>query len=98
MSAAETEDPVPKAERVGKLLEDEMNYPTAICRAETDDSTVATLFSIVMDLKAKSAKVRLGRPCEPEDTLFLSPTEPTLSNTNGHTNGQGNGHANGVSI
>ncbi len=98
VSAAETEDPVPKADRIEKLLEDEMHYPTAICRAETDDSTVATLFSIVMDLKAKTAKVRLGRPCEPEDTLFLCPTEPTPSNTNGHTNVKGNGHADGVSL
>ena len=75
VKAAETEYLAPNVERLDKFLEDEMNYPTAICRAETDDSTVATLFSIVMDLNEKAAKVRLGRPCVAEDTLMLSPDE-----------------------
>lgn len=90
VSAAEKEDPIPQVERVEKLLEDEKNYPAAICRAETDDSSLATLFSIVMDLKAKTARVRLGRPCEPEEILFLSPAESTPPNTNGHANGHAN--------
>ncbi len=84
VAAAETEDPIPSAESIGKLLEDEMNYPAAICRAETEDSTVATLFSIEMDLTTKTARVRLGRPSATEDTLFLRPCDSRSLHINGH--------------
>jgi isopenicillin-N N-acyltransferase-like protein len=70
------------AENVGKvekagwaefsaLFEDEQNAPGAICRTETKETGSATLFNIVMDLKAKKAIVRLGRPSEVEETLEL---------------------------
>ncbi|KAI9880570.1 MAG: hypothetical protein M1830_002269 [Pleopsidium flavum] len=83
--AAETEDPVPTAASIGKLLEDEMNYPTAICRAETEDSSVTTLFSIDMDLTKKTARIRLGRPSAPENTLFLCPKDSESLHINGHS-------------
>lgn len=56
---------------VGKLFEDEQNSPGAICRTETVESGSATLFNIVLDLKAKKAVVRLGRPTEVEDRVEL---------------------------
>jgi isopenicillin-N N-acyltransferase-like protein len=71
------------AENVGKLdketgwkdfsglFEDEQNLPGAICRTETTESGSGTLFNIVMDLKAKKAVVRLGRPTEVEETIEL---------------------------
>lgn len=85
VAEAETKDPKPSAQIIGRFLEDEMNYPTAICRAQTEDSTVATLFSVVMDLTAKTATVRLGRPSATEDTLSLNPSdaEPVLINGHG---------------
>ncbi|KAI9821225.1 MAG: hypothetical protein M1827_003959 [Pycnora praestabilis] len=60
-------------EMVGKLLEDEKDYPTSICRDETEKSTVATLFSIVMDLEARSARLRMGRPSAPDEIVLLNP-------------------------
>jgi isopenicillin-N N-acyltransferase-like protein len=56
---------------VSGLFEDEQNLPGAICRTETEESGSGTLFNIVMDLKAKKAVVRLGRPTEVEKTIEL---------------------------
>jgi isopenicillin-N N-acyltransferase-like protein len=56
---------------VGRLFADEENYPSSICRFETKETGSATLFNIVMDLKAKKAVVRLGRPTEVEETIRL---------------------------
>lgn len=61
-------------ESIQKLLEDEDGYPTAINRQRTKDSSVATLFSIVMDLEARFASVRLGRPSSAAQSLMLQPT------------------------
>ncbi|KAH5398335.1 hypothetical protein HBI67_215500 [Parastagonospora nodorum] len=58
-------------EEVGGLFEDEQNAPGAICRTETEVTGSATLFNIVMDLKAKRAVVRLGRPTEVEERVEL---------------------------
>lgn len=44
------------------LFTDETNFPAAICRAQEGKSTSATLFNIVMDLREKKARVRIGRP------------------------------------
>ena len=60
-------------EEINKILEDEDGFPTSICRAPTEKSTVATLFSIVMDLGKKRAKVRIGRPCGTEETIEIAP-------------------------
>ena len=47
----------PDIDSVRKLLEDENGFPTSINRQRTDDSTFATLFSVVMDLAAGFANV-----------------------------------------
>jgi isopenicillin-N N-acyltransferase-like protein len=67
---------VGKVEKVGweefsRLFEDEQNSPGAICRTQTKETGSATLFNIVMDLKAKKAVVRLGRPTEVEERVEL---------------------------
>jgi isopenicillin-N N-acyltransferase like protein len=46
--------------------------PSAICRKQEGESTTATLFNIVMELKEKRAVVRLGKPCAPEEVIHLS--------------------------
>ncbi|KAL8731546.1 MAG: hypothetical protein Q9181_004267 [Wetmoreana brouardii] len=66
----------PDLEPIRKLFEDESGFPTSINRQMTDDSTVATLFSIVMNLKERFADVRLGRPSEPEEKFKLQPHVP----------------------
>ncbi|KAL6705147.1 hypothetical protein ACN47E_007252 [Coniothyrium glycines] len=58
-------------EEVSRLFEDETNFPAAICRAETAETGSATLFNVVMDLKARKAVVRLGRPTEVEERIEL---------------------------
>jgi len=62
----------PSWTQVSKLFEDEANLPTAICRDQKGDSTSATLFNILMDLKQKTAIVRMGRPCQVEETVELA--------------------------
>ncbi|KAF2678144.1 peptidase C45 acyl-coenzyme A:6-aminopenicillanic acid acyl-transferas-like protein [Lentithecium fluviatile CBS 122367] len=62
----------PSWEEVGRLFEDERNLPSAICRFEAPESGSATLFNIVMDLKSKTAVVRMGRPTQVEETVTLS--------------------------
>jgi isopenicillin-N N-acyltransferase-like protein len=49
-------------ENVRRLFEDEKNSPAGICRKQEGASTAATLFNIVMDLKAGTAVVKMGRP------------------------------------
>ncbi|RDW91907.1 hypothetical protein BP5796_01301 [Coleophoma crateriformis] len=68
LMARETTAGVPS---VQKMLQDEMNLPGAINRVASEKSPSATLFSIVMDLKARKAMVKVGRPTECEDTLVL---------------------------
>ncbi|KAG8631014.1 hypothetical protein KVT40_000154 [Elsinoe batatas] len=62
----------PTLKGVQGLFTDEENYPAAICRKQEGDVTSATLFNIVMDLKAKKAKILLGRPVAPEDEIEIS--------------------------
>ena len=66
-----TIDKSPTWNQFSALFEDESGYPGAICRAQEGVSTSATLFNIVMDLKAKKAVVKLGRPTSVEETLEL---------------------------
>lgn len=61
------------AKTVEKMLKDEDVYPVGICRDETADSTVATLFSIVMELHKKSALLTMGRPVEGGRQFFMTP-------------------------
>jgi len=58
-------------QEVSVLFEDEQNAPGSICRTETEETGSGTLFNIVMDLKAKKAVVRLGRPTEAEERIEL---------------------------
>jgi len=44
----------------------------SICR-EKSQGGLATLFSIVMDLKEKRARVMMGRPSEPSEMVILDP-------------------------
>lgn len=62
----------PTHQVVFDTFKDERNYPGAICRAEVGGSGSATLFNIVMDLKARVATVTLGRPVEPEEMVELA--------------------------
>jgi isopenicillin-N N-acyltransferase-like protein len=55
-----------------KLFEDEAGLPTAICRKQEGPSTIATLFNIITDLQSRTAVVRVGRPCQPDETINLS--------------------------
>lgn len=70
-------------ENVRILLEDTANSPTAICRSQTKDSTVATLFNIVMNLTTPSAEVIIGKPTQHgAEIMYLTPQ--TSSQTFGH--------------
>lgn len=62
-------------EDIRSLLKDEDNFPTAICRSKTDDSSVSTLFCIVMDLKNGRADVVVGKPSLVKEVLYLVPGE-----------------------
>ena len=53
-----------KIEDVRSLLQDQEDSPTAICRSRTEESTVATLFNIVMDLTKRNAQVVVGKPSQ----------------------------------
>ena len=57
--------------KVFEMLKDEQGHPGSICRAAAGSSKSATLFSIVMDLKARRARVKLGRPTENGEELEL---------------------------
>jgi isopenicillin-N N-acyltransferase-like protein len=72
--ASESEKP-PTMQTMEKMLEDEQGYPAAINRAASAKSRNATLFSIVMELKAKKASVRLGRPTQSRGAIILSPLQ-----------------------
>lgn len=65
----------PDSVQIGKVLQDEEGFPASICRERTEKSTVATLFSIVMDLGKRRATVRLGRPSAAEEIIELAPSE-----------------------
>ena len=60
-------------EDIRSLLKDEENYPTAICRSRTDDSSIATLFNIVMDLGNRRAELVTGKPSSSAEILYLVP-------------------------
>ena len=55
---------------IARLLRDEKNLPAAICRSRTSDSSIATLFSIVMDLDQGRAEVVIGRPSQSKAEIF----------------------------
>lgn len=61
------------SEKIEAMLKDEKGFPTSICRGETKRHTHTTVFSIVMDLKDRSAKVKVGRPVAPDELVDLRP-------------------------
>ncbi|MCJ1434619.1 hypothetical protein MMC27_003988 [Xylographa pallens] len=65
----------PTVATVSEMLKDEQNYPVSICRAKTEKSTTATLFSIIMKLDEKSAIVTVGRPVHSVETVVLNQLE-----------------------
>jgi isopenicillin-N N-acyltransferase-like protein len=47
-------------------------FPHSICRYEEGPLGMdATLFSIVMELRGRTAMISLGRPCQPDETIVL---------------------------
>lgn len=56
----------PSVLSIQTLLSDEEGHPGSICR---DEETLATLFSIVMNLTKKQATVTIGRPVEPQGEI-----------------------------
>ncbi|EGC48606.1 conserved hypothetical protein [Histoplasma capsulatum var. duboisii H88] len=61
----------PSASAIEGILEDEQGYPTAICREVTRESSIATLFSIVMDFGKGKGLIKIGRPVRPEELVEL---------------------------
>lgn len=62
----------PTKDKLFEIFKDESNYPGAICRTQKGKSRSASLFNIIMDLKAKRADVTLGRPVDPDDFVQLA--------------------------
>ena len=58
-----------------RMLKDEDNFPTAVSRKSSPIRASETLYSIVTDLGADVAYVKLGRPNEPEGHWTLKPAE-----------------------
>ncbi|KAK6383840.1 hypothetical protein LTS17_003132 [Exophiala oligosperma] len=63
----------PTTQNFAEMFKDEKNYPASICRAVGEKSTIQTLFSIVMDLKQGTARVKMGRPTEGGEVFELRP-------------------------
>lgn len=57
------------------ILEDEHDFPVSINRKSSHDNPASTLFTILVDLKARMATVKLGRPTQSEGTWTLKPRE-----------------------
>jgi isopenicillin-N N-acyltransferase-like protein len=56
---------------VSQWLLDEEGYPVSICRDRWEKSDAMTLFSIVMDLRERTAVVRMGRVVTGAPTVKL---------------------------
>lgn len=69
---ASTVSEAPAMSDIGVLFRDERNYPAAICRTQEGDSSIGTLFNIVMDLKAKKSTVKMGRPTRPGEVIEIT--------------------------
>ncbi|OAG42887.1 hypothetical protein AYO21_02838 [Fonsecaea monophora] len=55
-----------------QAFQDEADAPSSICRTQVGKSTLATLFNIIMDLRAGRAEICLGRPVDIEEKVSLS--------------------------
>ncbi|KAL3421110.1 isopenicillin-N N-acyltransferase [Phlyctema vagabunda] len=65
----------PTVAKFDEMLQDEKGLPGAINRVASPASPSATLFSIVMDLGAKVASVKFGRPSLSQSVLLLEPSK-----------------------
>jgi isopenicillin-N N-acyltransferase-like protein len=63
------------AESFEKMLEDEEGFPTAINRKSSPIRQSETLYSFVVDLNNRTARLRLGRPNECEGVWVFKPVE-----------------------
>jgi isopenicillin-N N-acyltransferase-like protein len=63
----------PSLHQVGRLMQDEDNWPCSINRSQTGASDAATVFTIVSDVTKARAVVTIGRPNIAEETLVLDP-------------------------
>ncbi|KAF3386728.1 Acyl-coenzyme A:6-aminopenicillanic-acid-acyltransferase 40 kDa form [Penicillium rolfsii] len=62
----------PDSTDIAQILDDHDGFPHSICRYEEGPLGMdATLFSIVMELRGRTAKVSLGRPCQLEEIVTL---------------------------
>lgn len=61
----------PSLDGIARILQDQQDFPAAICRSQVGESTFATLFSIVMDLAVPRAIVTMGQPVKPTGTYEL---------------------------
>jgi len=68
----------PSFEKLFEIFKDEQDYPGSICRSVGEGSTSASLFNIIMELKSRRAMVTLGKPINPEETLWLEFTPNQL--------------------
>lgn len=59
------------AQNVSAWLQDVDRYPASICRDRSSKGGSETLFSIVMDLREASARVKVGKPDGNGETLTL---------------------------
>jgi isopenicillin-N N-acyltransferase-like protein len=73
LASAATNEKLPTVSLIESMLEDEQGLPGAINRMASEKSPSSTLFGIVMDLKNKTARVRLGRPTECKQIALLKP-------------------------
>ncbi|KAI0515135.1 peptidase C45 acyl-coenzyme A:6-aminopenicillanic acid acyl-transferase-like protein [Xylaria bambusicola] len=62
----------PNLDTLAALFKDTEGYPCSINRRQEGESAAQTLFTIVMDLTAKSARVTFGRPTEVYGRVSLS--------------------------
>ena len=64
---------IPDRVMLESMLKDEYNAPFGINKAGSMDQPLRTLFSIVMELNSRSARVRFGRPTDGAETVALCP-------------------------
>lgn len=58
---------------IESILEDEDGFPTSINRQSSEGNGSSTLFSIAVDLKSRTGRIRLGRPNQHDDVFTLRP-------------------------
>lgn len=86
LSALESDTDAVKSS-FAKAFEDEEGFPASICRKVADGVTDSeTLFNIVMNLRDKTAKVKVGRPTEIEESFEID-FDDSLKNGHVHQNG-----------